>query len=231
MSNLGERLQRELDNQGLTQESLANLVGVSQNAISLIINGSTKKPRNLLEIAEALGVEAMWLKTGEGSKYPNGQKAEVNLLQAYEDERARFRVDVYDFELAAGSGAINGDFPDVVRSIWLTEEGIGRLLGRKSAKGVNIFKVPTDSMQPTIHSRDLVFIDTTIRQYQGEGVYAFRLNGEDYIKRLQRQPNGIICALSDNPLYPPFDIEHPLFETAEVLGKFICVVPLNPLFL
>lgn len=42
--------------QGLTQSSLAEKAGVSQNAIYKILNSKTQKSRNLPEIAKALGV-------------------------------------------------------------------------------------------------------------------------------------------------------------------------------
>ena len=83
-------------------------------------------------------------------------------------------------------------------------------------------------MMPTISPKDLVFIDTNINSYVGEGIYAFWLNGEDYIKRLQRLPTGVFRALSDNKLYEPFDITEEFFDSAEIIGKFIRVVPVEP---
>lgn len=102
-----------------------------------------------------------------------------------------------------------------------------QIIGRYSEKGICIFNVPTDSMEPTISSKDLVFIDTILNILSEREFYA-RLNGKDYIKRLQQLPTGIIRALSDNKLYDPFDITEELFDTAEIVGKFIRVVPLNP---
>ena len=73
-----------------------------------------------------------------------------------------------------------------------------------------------------------MFVDTHINSYVAEGIYVFNLNGETYIKRLQRLPTGVIRALSDNPLYPPFEITNELFDTAEIIGKFLAVLPFNP---
>ena len=83
-------------------------------------------------------------------------------------------------------------------------------------------------MAPTITQNDIVFIDTNVKEYIGEGVYSFNLNGETYIKRLQRLPTGVIMALSDNPLYHPFEITESLFDTAKIIGKFIKAVELKP---
>ena len=56
-------------------------------------------------------------------------------------------------------------------------------------------------------------------------VRVFVDRGETYIKRLQRVPGGIIRALSDNPLYPTFEITEKLFNTAQVRAKFLSVLP------
>ncbi|MBF0752134.1 MULTISPECIES: helix-turn-helix transcriptional regulator [unclassified Pasteurella] len=227
MSDLSTRLKTLLDEKGLSMNAFSKLVGVSQPAISDIVSGKTRAPKNIVEIATALGVNVHWLKTGEGDPEPN-DKVITSLYSGEQDEQHHLRVDLLDVQLAANStGIINSDYPEVLSRLYFTEEGVQRLLGRTTTGGIYLFKVPTDSMTPTIMPDDLVFIDTKINEYVGEGVYAFNLNGELYIKRLQRLPTGIFRALSDNPLYPPFDITDELFDTAVIIGKFIRAVELK----
>lgn len=224
MSDLSTRLKTLLDKKRLSMNAFAKQVGVSQPAIAKIANGETLNPKNILEIANALGVNAHWLKTGEGE--PDSDVVTYSTEQA---EQNALRVDVMDYQAAAHtSGIVNVDYPDVVESIFFTAEGLLKVIGRKSAVGIKLFKVPTDSLAPTINPSDLVFVDTHINSYVAEGIYVFNLNGETYIKRLQRLPMGVIRALSDNPLYPPFEITNELFDTAEIIGKFLAVLPFNP---
>ena len=224
MSDLATRLQTLLYEKRLSMNAFAKMVGVSQPAIAKIISGDTRDPKNILEIATALGVNAHWLKTGEGSP-----DADVFAFTSEKDNDHTLRVDLLDAELAAhSSGIINLEYPDVISSIFFTHEGVKQILGRTTTDGVYMFKVPTDSMAPTITQNDIVFIDTNVKEYIGEGVYSFNLNGETYIKRLQRLPTGVIMALSDNPLYHPFEITEDLFDTAEIIGKFIKAVELKP---
>ena len=224
MSDLAARLQDKLYEQRISVNAFSKKVGVSQQAISKIIRGETLNPKNILEIATALGVNPHWLKTGEGSP-----DADVFAFTSEKDDAHTLRVDLLDAELAAhSSGIINLEYPDVISSIFFTHEGVKRILGRTTTDGVYMFKVPTDSMVPTITQNDIVFIDTNVKEYIGEGVYSFNLNGETYIKRLQRLPTGVIMALSDNPLYHPFEITESLFDTAEIIGKFIKAVELKP---
>ena len=224
MTTLAERLTSLMTDKGLSQAELARMTGLKQPSIFKIVSGQTLNPKNILEIATALGVNPHWLKTGEGSP-----DADVFAFTSEKDDDHTLRVDLLDAELAAhSSGIINAEYPDVISSIFFTHEGVKRILGRTTTDGVYMFKVPTDSMVPTITQNDIVFIDTNVKEYIGEGVYSFNLNGETYIKRLQRLPTGVIMALSDNPLYHPFEITESLFDTAKIIGKFIKAVELKP---
>lgn len=224
MTTLAERLATLMAEKGLSQAELARIIGVKQPSIFKILSGQTLNPKNILEIATALEVNPHWLKTGEGSS-----DADVFAFTSEKDDDHTLRVDLLDAELAAhSSGIINAEYPDVISSIFFTHEGVKRILGKTTTDGVYMFKVPTDSMAPTITQNDIVFIDTNVKEYIGEGVYSFNLNGETYIKRLQRLPTGVIMALSDNPLYHPFEITEDLFDTAKIIGKFIKAVELKP---
>ncbi len=220
MQNLSVRLRKVLSEKRLSQQWLAEQVGISQQAIGKILNGGNTT--KILEIATALGVDAHWLKTGKGSR-------DTSLVVSEPSAEYKVKVDHLSVAAIAGyNGFSNADYPDVIRSIYFSENGLLEIVGKKTTQGLYLISVPTDSMSPTINKGDIVFVDVNVNAYIGEGVYVFDLNGETYIKRLQRIPTGVIRALSDNPLYPPFDITEKLFNTAVVRGKFIRVLPINP---
>lgn len=64
-----------MQDQGLTQESLASRLGVSQAAVSRWIRGSQPRPAQALRLAHALGVRSEWLLRGEGQKLTHEQAA------------------------------------------------------------------------------------------------------------------------------------------------------------
>ena len=66
MNTLGERVNWAMKEKMLDRKDLADALGVSTMAIGDLINNKTKKPRNLLELSEILGVDAKWLQSGEG---------------------------------------------------------------------------------------------------------------------------------------------------------------------
>lgn len=228
MQTLADRVRVELSKKRLTQQWLSEKVGVSQQAIAKIVNGETKSPKNIVEIATALGVDVNWLKTGEGEPIAQGSLIS-SLVSTDSDEHHRFRVDYLDVQAAAGhSGIENADYPEVIQSIYFSKEGLLEIVGKSTNDGISLINVPTDSMVPTINKGDIVFVDTKVNYYTGEGVYFFLLNGGAYIKRLMKLPTGVYRAISDNSVYPDFDISDELFDTAVIIGKFIKVLPINP---
>ena len=153
----------------------------------------------------------------------------IKSIAKSQDDEHNHKINLLDVKAIAGtSGYVNPDYPDVITSIWLSDSGVLELLNRKHTRGINLINVPTDSMTPTINKGDVVFIDNTVDYYTGEGVYFFELDGECYIKRLQKIPSGIMRALSDNQLYSPFDITLEHFSNAKILGKFIKVLHITP---
>lgn len=228
MTTLAERLTSVMAEKGLSQAELARMTGLKQPSVFKIVSGQTLNPKNIVEIATALGVDVNWLKTGEGEPIAQGSLIS-SLVSADSDEHHRFRVDYLDVQAAAGhSGIENADYPEVIQSIYFSKEGLLEIVGKSTNDGISLINVPTDSMVPTINKGDIVFVDTKVNYYTGEGVYFFLLNGGAYIKRLMKLPTGVYRAISDNSVYSDFDISDELFDTAVIIGKFIKVLPINP---
>ncbi|WP_104532512.1 helix-turn-helix domain-containing protein [Xanthomonas arboricola] len=70
-----DRLAQAMRHSGLTQDSLAKRVGVSQQAIQKLLSGTSKTSRKLTEIALACGVRPEWLATEEGPMSIEGLRA------------------------------------------------------------------------------------------------------------------------------------------------------------
>ncbi|MDA3978526.1 XRE family transcriptional regulator [Gallibacterium sp. AGMB14963] len=229
MQSLAERLEKELNRQGISMYALAKMINVSQPAIAKIVKGETRDPKNIVEIANALNVNPHWLKTGEGSREITTAISPItSLVSNNEDEEHTYQIDRLDVQAAAAiNGITNQDYPDIIQSIYFSKQGLIEIVGKKSTDNVYLITVPTDSMAPTINKGDLVFVDTKIDYYDTEGIYIFSLNGDLYIKRLMRLPTNVYKAISDNKLYPAFDISDDLFNTAKIVGKFIRVLPIN----
>jgi len=64
METLSYRLKQKRNELNLTQAQLAELAGTKQQTIQQVEAGLTKRPRVLIELAQALGCEPLWLLYG-----------------------------------------------------------------------------------------------------------------------------------------------------------------------
>lgn len=128
---------------------------------------------------------------------------------------------------AGRSGYINSEFPEVIRSIEIPKERIYELFGRKSLDGISIMNINGDSMIPTLNPRDLLFIDTRIDSFNGDGVYVFCFEDAMFVKRLQRVKGRRLSVISDNNVYPPFTIEENEMFELYIYGKLIKQLPMK----
>lgn len=223
MKTLGERVKARRNELGITQKELGDLVGVSQNSITKIENGGNTT--FITELASALGVDVMWLSTGVSDHKSTQKVIDQSLDNYFSNERDllhKHRIDYYDVRAAAGlTGFENSDYPEIISSLYLTDEGMSQLVGKKSSDGICLVNVPTDSMEPTIRKGDIVFLDTKVNAYSGDGIYAFAIDGALFIKRIQKMIGGGYRMISDNEIYPPEQISDDVCKNAQFIGRFI----------
>lgn len=72
VETIGSRVKERREELNWTQVELATLAGVSPGTIGNLESGIRENPRQLLEIADALGVKPEWLKTGRLPKLADG---------------------------------------------------------------------------------------------------------------------------------------------------------------
>ena len=229
MKTLGERVKARRMELGITQKELGDLVGISQNSITKIENGGNTI--HIAKLASALGVSVAWLSTGNGGRddvVVENIGIDKQLISSEPDLLHKHRIDYLDVRVAAGlTGFENSDYPEIVSSLFLSDEGLLQIIGRKSAAGIKIVNVPTDSMEPTIRKGDWVFLDTNINYYNGDGVYAFSIDNALFIKRIQKLVGGGYRLHSDNKDYDPQDITDEICQTAKFVGRFIKTIHID----
>ncbi|MEQ5170643.1 S24 family peptidase, partial [Proteus terrae] len=145
------------------------------------------------------------------------------------DKMAADTVTVRQIEAfaSAGNGYINNPFPEVIRSIEIPQDRIYEMFGRRTLEGVVIINADGDSMTPTLNPKDLLFIDTKVGQFTGDGIYVFNFEGSTFIKRLQKVKGRKLAVISDNDFYPPFHIEEHEMHELYFHGKLLISIPMN----
>lgn len=187
----------------------------------------------LLKAQQIIGVSALWLETGEGNMKLTSDAIKLNLESLdnkNKDELTNedfITIDQFDIQVSCGPGINNADYPDFVRSINIPKDEFLEWFGRsKATPAIQLVTIRGDSMEPTLPNKAIAFVDSNINEFQGDGIYAFVLDGEAYIKRLQRIP-GKIIAISDNTVYEPFYITPEMEDRMQIAAKFIRVLPFN----
>ena len=213
MNTLAGRLQLVMSELGITQQKLADLIGITQQSVNKIVKGDTLNPKNIVEIANALGVDVQWLRSGEGQA-PNFAKLTENST-ACEDEEEGISIPLLEVYASAGHGVYqSSDLVDVVQSIRYNRPKFQQLFAGVNPDFVQLINVKGDSMSPTLEAGDLIFVDTRVQCYDGDGIYVFNYDSTLFVKRLQKTGSKL-TVISDNQTYDKWYI------TAEDEYQFI----------
>ena len=246
MSKIIEKIKSRRRELRLSQQQLADRLGWRQSRIGNYEAGVRDiGTDDLRSIAEALEmtfdelVSGNYASTNIGNQTISGSSVNITtanqinhgtglITQPEQAKSHTHRIDYLDVRVAAGlTGFENSDYPEVVSSLFLSDEGLLQIIGRKSAAGIKIVNVPTDSMEPTIRKGDWVFLDTNINYYNGDGVYAFAIDNALFIKRIQKLVGGGYRLHSDNKDYDPQDITDEICQTAKFVGRFIKTIHID----
>lgn len=103
-----------------------------------------------------------------------------------------------------------------VSRVWFKEN-----INQIRENGYELITASGDSMEPTFRNGDLIVVDRQDRDLKRDGVFCVLVDGDLYVKRVQRIP-GAVLFISDNSLYRPFEI--PIKEVEfrlQVLGRVV----------
>lgn len=208
---------------GVSQGQLAEMVGVSQPAIQKMTSGKTNGSRKMVELANALGVRPEWLSSGKGAMREDGQQPQSQLTKTGDSDV--FRLDVLDLTVSAGPGIINQEFVEILRSVEYAPAEARHMFDGRKAENVRIINVRGDSMSGTIEPGDLLFVDISVKSFDGDGIYAFLYDDTAHVKRLQKMKDKLLV-ISDNKIYTPWDpIEKDEMNRVFVFAKVIGSMP------
>lgn len=132
-------------------------------------------------------------------------------IENMETQKSFRSIPILDQKFSAGKGEFVPDNDNISGYIAVPKE-----LFNIDDEHLGACYVHGDSMYPTLHDGDLIIADTL--GYDGqEGIYLIHLNGNGYVKRLQKTAEGVKI-ISDNAVYPPME-EKEGSETFRVIGR------------
>ncbi|RQZ74829.1 MULTISPECIES: LexA family transcriptional regulator [Burkholderia] len=189
----------------------ARRVGVSNTTLQRWRNGEVDlSTSNLVKLADEAGASVEWLATGRGS-WRVGLAVEKSDASGHLDTQGN-PVDITEFvfvprfnvKAAAGHGsALGDDKPPLAmafRRYWIDN------FLRVSPRDLAVISVKGDSMEGVLNDRDVILVNQADTR-PGAGLYVLRMDGELFVKRLQRLPEGRLEVSSANDAYRPFTID------------------------
>ena len=205
----------------MTQKALGEAVGISQAAIQKIETGKASQTTRLLDIATALRVRPEWLSSGDGVMKESNQ----SYAESVRSNPEVFRINILDLDFSAGPGIVNQEFVEILHSVEYAPAEARHMFDGRKAENIRIINVRGDSMSGTIEPGDLLFVDISVKSFDGDGIYAFLYDETAHVKRLQKMKDKLLV-ISDNKIYTPWDpIEKDEMNRVFVFGKIIGSMP------
>ena len=218
--NIGNRVRQLRQAKNMKIADLAEAIGVDAANISRLETGKQKQftEQALSNIARSLGVDIADLFTSalkSNTVYKNSNDEDVAQVKDV------FRIEMLDISASAGNGLIQGgDVIDVIHAIEYRTDNAVSMFGGRPANHIKVINVRGDSMCPTIEPGDLIFVDVSINQFDGDGIYVFGFDDKIYVKRLQMIPDKLLV-ISDNQIYREWGITSENEHRFMVFGKVL----------
>lgn len=229
-ATLADRLNTVMRLKGFTQASLAEAVGMAQPSIWKLTTGKAKSSRKIIDIANALSVDPLWLSTGDGeppeffkredvkdgipvAKVKAKGIAEWDDLTPLEDDEVE--IPYYkSIELAAGNGCTTNEDHNgfKLRFSKSTLRRYGIIPSETMA-----FPVHGDSMSPVIPDGSTVMVSKMHNNIIDGGIYAIEQDGLFRVKLLYRQPGGELIIRSYNSTEFPDEFDN--IENVKIIGR------------
>jgi hypothetical protein len=215
---------------GLTQKDFANQHGLDASYLSQLLTGHRKlgeKAASSLEAKIQLAPGTLVAPT-----QPVGDETDANAVHPVPPGKKKVMeslgfVTIPHLNVAAsmGSGNVPPDHQiEVIREItvhldWIKTQG----LAFSGIENLAIITGDGDSMNGTFRDGDSLLVDRGITDIRTDAVYVFTLDGDLFIKRLQRLTGGSLRMISDNPVYPAIMIEGADLEKVHIQARVLLV--------
>jgi phage repressor protein C with HTH and peptisase S24 domain len=125
----------------------------------------------------------------------------------------------YDVTGSMGNGHVIHS-EQIVDHLAFRAEWVRTELGTSPSSLVLISAVG-DSMEPTLRAHDLLLIDRSVLSVKQDAIYAFAVDGELRVKRIQRLFDGSLIIKSDNQEYATETLTPQQAETINIIGRVV----------
>ena len=122
------------------------------------------------------------------------------------NEQSSIRFPRLNAEATCGAGTINA-------AAWAREKLGGNL------NKIQVITARGDSMEPTIENGDVMFVDTAVEAFDGDGLYLLWYIDGLKAKRLQSTVGGGLMIISDNSSYRTETVRGEDLNAVRIIGR------------
>lgn len=207
-----ERLREAMLARDKSQTDISRATGITPAGIKKWLDGAVLKPKfdDVFDVCTYLEITPEWLMKGIGTMNEKAQP-DSNMVS----------IQQVDYSGSCGFGVMNfEDFPEI-RTLEVTPAWFNKNFSFYNPRDIKIITALGDSMEPEIRDGDAVFIDVTDRETLRDGIYLLVVDGEAYIKRVQKLIGKKIALLSTNKAYKDIEVNLDSDIEIRVLGRVI----------
>ncbi len=215
-------------------EAAKTLKGISgQSDLARALNASPQTVKNwesrgvskagLLTTQRVIGCSAVWVETGKGQMHVN-EGADVPTTKP-----DYISFDLLNTEAAAGDGREMTEFPEVVQRVNVLESWARTALGGDLSH-IKLISARGTSMQGTIENGDVLFVDSSIHAFDGDGIYVIARGSDVLVKRLQKLHGDILAIISDNRAYKSEELTGEEASSVTICGRVLAAWSLKKLW-
>lgn len=189
MTTLAQRIKLARSHARLTQKALADKAGVEQPAVSQLETGKSLKSAHLPVIAQACGVNALWLATGQGDMI-TGSGLESNVEPGPPIVSAPRRIGI------VGTAQLGPE------GYWVgLDNTAGWVETYSRDEDAYALRLKGDSMAPAIRSGWVAVCEPHHRLVAGEYVMVTLRDGQSMVKELLFETEEGVSLMSINSAY------------------------------
>ena len=208
-----------IEKKGFTQEQVANELGVSRQAVQRWAAGHAPTLSNLKKLANLLDVTVAYLSGEEVITLNEDGTCSRSSVENLTDLVLIPMLDVYGS--CGGGGTAQTLYDTTVQLIGVLPTYARSWPGVTSTSNLHIINIIGDSMEPTIERDGTAVIDRNQCRITGDSIYCIEAEGQIFIKRVQRQIDGSVVLMSDNPKYQPMIVSKELLDRITIIGRLV----------
>lgn len=165
-------------------------------------------------------INAHWLITGIGEAFLDDHQHKPYVLGSEVQHLEGFvLVPRYDVTASMGNGSVIHS-EQIVDHLAFREAWVRTELNT-SPNNLVLISAIGDSMEPTLRAGDLLLIDRGGADVRQDAIYAFAMNGELRVKRMQLKMDGSVVVRSDNPQYEPELLSADQIGSMNIVGRVV----------